>query len=321
MNRLQRILAVLLVVQIVVSAIALWPRKANTGGGGPLFAGLQAGDIVAMTLADLEGNTLRLRQVAGSWVLPDFEDYPCKADTVTQALGKIVALNTRRLVTRTSASHKRLQVSSDSFVRRVEFETSGDGKYMVYLGSSPTYGTTHVRSEGSDETYLAGDLTPWEFSPAPQSWVDTSYLSLARDQIRTIAVSNAKGRWTLRKEGEGQDAPWTLADLQPGEEPARDTINLLVSRASSVSLLKPLGKTRRPEYGLDDPLAVVTIEKNDGTLVTLLIGAQDPADKSYVVHASTSAYHVRVSEYAVKAFVENARSDLLAPQVTPTAKP
>lgn len=315
MNRTQRILAAVLAIQIILSVVAFWPRAARTGGVVSLFPDWKVADVVAMAVTDNEGDAVRLRQVNGSWVLPEVEDYPAKAGTVTSVLEKIVALDTRRLITRTSASHKQLQVGADTFLRRVELETAGGARRTLYLGSSPSYGATHIRVDGSDETYLADDLTPWEFGVAPASWVDTAYFSVAQDQLSAVMVKNAKGTLTFTRDAAGN---WTLAELPAGEQLATDTVSQVVSRATSVTLLKPLGKTKLPAYGLDNPLAVVTLQQKEGQPITLLIGAQDATDKSYALHVSTSPYYVRVSEYVMKALVENGVSEFLVPEATPT---
>ena len=315
MNRTQRILAILLVLQIVASAVALWPRVPRTGAAGALFPDLKTADVASMSVSDSDGNAVRLRQVAGSWVLPDAGDYPAKADTITSVLDKVVALNSRRLVTRTSSSHKRLQVGADSFVRRVDLETAAGTRYTFYLGSSPSYGTTHVRVEGADETYLASDLTPYEFGTTPASWVDTAYFSVAQDQLSAVTVRNARGTLTFNRDAEGK---WTLAELPAGQELNTEAVNTTVSRATSVTLTRPLGKDKLPAYGLDTPGAVVTLSKTDGQKITLLVGAQDSTDGSYVVQVSTSPYYVRASEYYVKPLVENALSDYVVVPATPT---
>lgn len=315
MNRTQRILAVALAIQIVLSVVAFWPRAAKTGGGAALFPDLKTADVVAMTVTDNEGNAVQLRQVSGSWVLPEVDAYPAKADKITPVLDKVVALDTRRLVTRTAASHKRLQVGADSFVRRVDLETAGGAKHTLYLGSSPSYGATHMRVEGRDETYLANNLTPYEFGAAASSWVDTAYFSVPQDKLSAVVVKNAQGTLTFNRDEQGN---WTLAEMPVGEQLAVEVVKLTMDRAASVTLLKPLGKTKLPAYGLDNPLAVVTLQQKEGQPITLLVGAQDPGDKSYAVHVSTSPYYVRVSEYLLKALVENGLGDFLAPKVTPT---
>jgi hypothetical protein len=315
MNRTQRILAVVLAIQIILSAVTFWPRAARTGGGAPLFPDLKTTDVVGMTVTDNEGNAVQLRQVGGSWVLPEVEDYPAKADKITSVLDKIVALDTRRLVTRTTASQKRLQVGADSFLRRVDLEATGGAKYTLYLGSSPSYGATHVRAEGKDETYLANNLTAYEFYTTAASWVDTAYFSVAQDQLSAVVVKNAKGTLTFNRDTAGN---WALAELPAGEQPAAEVVKEAVDRATSVTLLRPLGKANLPAYALDNPLAVVTLQQKEGQPITMLIGAQDPTDQSYAVHVSTSPYYVRVSQYYLKALVENGVNEFVAPKETPT---
>ncbi len=314
MNRTQQILLVALVAQIVLSAVVLWPRAA-TGGVGPLFPGLQPEGIVALTITDDQGETLQLRQVTGEWILPEAGDYPAQTEDITSLLEKIEALTTQRLVTRTEASHKRLKVAADDFLRRVELE-AGDGVVRTfYLGSSPSYGTSHIRVDGQAETYLANDLSQWDLNAGPSSWVDITYLNVSQDEVSRVVVENAKGRVEFVKDDQGN---WTLADLVVPEQLDVTTINTTVSRATSVTMLRPLGKEELPGYGMESPSAVVTLHK-EGETITVLVGAHDAEDNSYVIKASTSPYYVAVGSYSVQPLVDNARQDYL--QIPPTPTP
>jgi len=314
MNRTQQILLVVLVAQIVLSAVVLWPRAA-TGGVGPLFPGLQSEDIVALTITDDKGETLELRQVTGEWILPEAGDYPAQAEDITSLLEKIGALTTQRLVTRTDASHKRLKVAADDFLRRVELEAGDDVVRTFYLGSSPSYGTSHIRVDGQAETYLANDLSQWDLNAGPSSWVDITYLNVPQDEVSRVVVENANGTVEFVKDDQGN---WALGDLVVPEQLDVTAINTTVSRATSVTMLRPLGREELPSYGLDNPSAVVTLHKEDET-ITVLVGAHDAEDNSYVVKASTLPYYVAVGSYSVQPLVENARQDYL--QIPPTPTP
>jgi hypothetical protein len=313
MNRTQQILSVILVVQIALSAFVLWPRAA-TGGIEPLFPGLEAEGIATMTITDDQGKTIELRQVTGTWILPEAEDYPADAGRITPVLDKIAGLDTRRLVTRTDASHKRLQVGASDFLRRVDLETADGIRHTLYLGSSPSYGTSHVRVDGRDETYLASDLSQWDLNALPTSWVDVTYFNVPQDEITQVTLENASGTVVFTKDAQDN---WTLADLVVPEQLDTAETSSTISRMTSVTLQRPLGRTKLDAYGIDDPNAVVTLKK-DGEIITLLVGAQDPEDDSYVVKVSTSPYYVRVSDYSAKPMVENSRADFLQPPPTPT---
>jgi hypothetical protein len=314
LNRTQWILAAVLVLQIALSVFAFWPRGGAAGSGEPLLPGLTDAQVVAITVTDAEANSITLRKVTGEWVLPSADDYPANAEQIDPLLETIAGLTTRRLVTRTAASHKRLQVAADDFLRRVELETADGTVHTLYIGSSPSYGTSHVRVEGKDETYLVSDISQWDFGVNPVPWVSSTYFSLSQDDVKQVVLTNAQGTFTFDR---GEDGSWTLAGLAAEQELDTTEVNSVITKVTQVTMSRPLGKERVPEYGMDDPLAVVTLHKEAET-ITMSVGAQDPADNTYVVNVSTSPYYVRVSDYNIRPLVENARSDFITPPATPT---
>lgn len=314
MKRHHQILAGILGIQVILSIFVLWPRSVVTGEGTPIFPGLEAEDIVALTIADSDGNSIALRGVGEGWGLPEADDYPVQGDKITPLLDKIVSLTTSRLVTRTAASHKRLRVSADDFVRRLEFETADGTKYTFYLGSSPTYSSTHFRVDGQNETYLTDQITDWETGAEANSWVDTAYLRVSDEDIIRMTLDNANGSFTFAKDDEGE---WTMAGLAAGETLDEVEVTNTMRNAASLDMVEPLGKEELDTYGLDEPNAAVSLETSEKT-ITLRVGAEDPDDKTYVVISSESPYYVRVSEFSVKELVERTREDFLQQPPTPT---
>jgi len=314
MKRHNQILAGVLVIQIILSAIVFWPRPPTTAAGKPLFADLAADDIVALTITDADDSSIELKRVTGDWVLPGVDDYPVREGTVTPFLEKVVGLNTDRLVTRTDASHRRLQVAADDFERRIDFETKDGARYTIYLGSSPRYGSTHFRVDRRSETYLTSQLSVWDSNADAGSWVDTVYLSIPQDTITKVTVENNSGTLIFTKDAEGT---WTMEGLAVDETLDESAVTELVQRAASVNMTSPLGKEDLPAYGMDKPNAVMTIE-TDGKTTTLQVGAKDPDENSYVVTSSESSYYVRVSEFTVRDLVEKTRGDFIELPPTPT---
>ena len=326
MSRTNRILVASLAVQIVLVAVVFWPRPASVAGGESFFAGLEAEQITRLTISDETGNQVKLAKGLGDWVLPEADDYPCLENKAPEFLEKIVALKTNRLVTQTPASHKRLKVASDAFERRVEIELADGTTHLLYLGTSPSYGATHVRADGQNEVYLAS-LSASEAGVNASNWIDTLYFSVVQDQIVALTLENANGRFEFEKDDAGT---WTMAeniakDLAADETLNENNVTSLATRASSLRMLRPLGKTEQDDYGLDTPNAVVTVQTKDaeGTFktYTLRVGAKSEEDNSYVVISSESPYYVRVSEYTVKDFVEKVRDDFLELPPTPTPEP
>ncbi len=321
MSRTNRILAAVLAVQILLVAVAFWPKPASVAGGESLFASLEAEQITQLTIGDETGNQVRLAKEMGNWVLSEADDYPCTENKVPEFLEKIVALKTNRLVTQTPASHKRLKVAGDAFERRIELELADGTTHRLYLGTSPSYGTIHVRADGQNEVYLASLLAS-DAGALASNWVDTLYFSVVQDQLVALTLENNNGRFEFEKDEAGA---WTMKDLAADETLNENNVTGLASRVSSLRMLRPLGKTEQSEYGLQESLAVVTIQTRDEAEAvethTIRVGAKSDEDNSYVVISSESPYYVRVSEYTVKDFVEKMRDDFLELPPTPTPEP
>ncbi len=326
MNRLNQILVGILVLQLVVAAVILWPRPAASGEGGSLFPGVEAEHIVGLTITSGGGQTIRLVKhdggsaspTAGGWVLPEADDYPVQEGKVPPVLDKIVGLKAEGLVTQTSGSHRRLKVAEDSFERLVEFELDDGTRYRLYVGTSPRYSVTHIRAEGQDEVYLTSELSAQDAGVEAANWVDRTYLEIPQDQIVAVTLENENGRFEFIKEGE----TWTMNGLAEDETLDQASVTTLANRAALTTMVEPLGKEEKDSYGLREPSAVVVIrthsdEGGDRTY-TLSVGAKDPEDNSYVILSSESPYYVRVSEFAVRDLVENTRDEFLVLPPTPT---
>lgn len=317
MKRQHQILAGVLLVQILVSALVFWPKPASTGTGEAVFPDLAADDVVMLRITDDTGNEIVLQRSDEGWVLSDAGDYPALEGTVTQILEKIAGLQTGSLVTRSDTSHKQLQVAEDEFVRRLLLETADGDTHTLYLGSAPRYTATHFRVAGEADTYLTTDLSTWELNVQPNQWIDTAYTQIDQEAVISVVLENGQGTFTLVRDENGEN--WTLADLAADEQIATSSTNAVVRNVTNMTLSAPLGTEAQPEYGMDEPNARISIETPEGTQ-TIVVGAED--EGGYVAKSSESPYYVRVAEYTVKPVVENAREDfLLEPEPTPTPAP
>ena len=321
MKRRNQILIAILVVQVALGFVVFWPRQAETSAGESLFPELAVGEVKTLTIVDAEGNSIQLNRVAEEWVLPGADDYPAQAEKIPPVLEKIVELSRSRLVTRTDASHKRLQVAETDFVRRIEFELAGGIRYTLYLGSSPQYGATHFRVEGESEVYLTSALSAWEIGATAASWIDPLFMSISQDDIAKVTLENANGQLVFTKDAVDGDATgtWTMDGLTEGEELDIGLINSLINQAASVRITTPLGRGEDDAYRMDEPSAIVTLETGDGA-ITVRVGAKDPAANTYFVKVSTNPTYVAVSEFNVNYLVESTREELLLAPPTPASE-
>jgi hypothetical protein len=322
MTRRNQILAGILVVQLVVVGLVLWPRSSASGGEvTSLFPEVTADQIVSLTISDTTGKSITLAKDGDAWVLPDVDNYPTKADQVPTLLDKIVALKTGRLVAQTSTSYKRLKVATDDYERLVEFSLADGTTHKLYVGTSPSYGATHVRADDEAGVYLTSDLSITDAGVTATSWVDSAYLNIPADQVVAVTLENANGQFKFAKVGD----TWTMDDLATGETLDQSKVTALVNKARYVALSRPLGKTADPAYGMDTPGAVVTLQthsddEGDQTY-TLTVGAKDTTDNTYAIKSSESPYYVRASSYSVEDLVQKDHERFLLLPPTPTPEP
>jgi len=323
MTRRNQILAGVLVLQLVLVAWMFWPRKTTSAvAGQSLFPGVEADRIVKLILRDGQGGSVELARKPNGWVLPSADDFPCTPDKVSTLLTKLLALKTGRLVAQTSSSHKQLKVADATYERLIQFELSDGTSYKLFLGTSAGSQSSHMRVDGSNEVYVSQDLSYWDVGVYATAWIDSSYVSIPQDEVLSFRLENANG--SLQFTRVSTDT-WTLQGLGASERLDQDEVGSLLSRATSLSMSEPLGKQDKPEYSLDKPSAVVTLQTQgeQGKTYTWSVGVKDESDSTYVVKSSESDYYVRVSEWAVKDLVEKARSGVLEqpPTPEPTAAP
>lgn len=319
MNRGNQVLVGVLILQIALSVVLFWPRQPAMAAGEPLLAGLDVEQVTRVTIRNETGESVQLTKSGDGWVLADTGDYPATDGAVPDLLAKVADLKSGRPVAETRESHARLKVADDQYASQVELLLQDGTLHTLYVGTSPSYGATHVRVAGQDEVYLAADLSSMDVGTGLSSWIDTSYFVQA-DEIVAATLENENGTLEFVKEGE----EWTMVGLEEGETASSSAISTLITRATSVRMLRPLGTEPKPEYGMQEPNAVLVIHARsaEGTesTYTLHLGAQSEQDRSYVLKSSESPYYVRVSEYTAQDWVEKSREDLLEePEAEPDA--
>lgn len=315
MKRHIQILTILLIVQIGLTAIAFWPRSGDTAETKePLLTDITSEDIQQIEIEDSDGDTITLARSEDGWLLPEVDDFPALTAKVDTLITGLLEITSDRMITRTESSHRQLKVAADAFERKIVLSSGEASLGTLYIGSSPSFGSAHVRLEGEAKTYLTGSIAAHQANADAASWVDTVYQSVMQEEIRAIRLKNANGEWDFEKDEEGT---WNLAGLAEGEELNASTMSSLESRAVSINLSEPLGLETSAAYGLAEPLAILVIETDEETIM-LYVGAFDEESNTYVVKSSASEYFVRVSEFTASPLVENSDEDIITLLPTPT---
>lgn len=330
-NRRNQILAAILAVQIVLAIVLFWPRSTvSEAANAPLLSDFKAADVAGIVITDRDGNSVELARSGDAWVLPQRDEFPALTDRVNELLGKIEKIRTNRLITQTEGSHKTLQVSDNDFVRKIELRGSNSVTHTLYIGVAGGGSAVHVRADDRPEVYLTSEVLSWDVNAQEGNWVDTLFLTVPQTATVGITLQNANGVFEFeRPDGEGQ---WTMKGLAAGETVVDNNVLSVVNQTTSLRMQSPLGKTSKPEYGMDKPQATVTLKTREGDqerTYTLTIGARLEDEKPrpgssdkvyyYVARSSESPYFVRVSDWVGDALVNKKREDFLQAPATPTA--
>lgn len=319
MNRRNQILAGLLVAQVIIGLLVVaLPSQAAAPAFKPMLEQLSAADITGLTIREQPDKQIRMVKQDGAWVLPDIEGFPVNESKVNDLLDKLLSIQVGKPVATTAASHARLQVAENNFTRRVDL-TTGKGERTLFFGNARG-GSSHVRAGDAGDVYLTTKLATFDIASDLPSWINTLYFTTTQPAVGNVALTNITGTLTFRR---ASTDTWTLDGLAAGETFKPDRLDTILSRLSSLYMARPLGKTARPEYGLDKPTATITLTlKSDLSSLkplVLKIGAKDEKDNTYVVKSSESPWYVKVNSFNVEDIVNARREDFLAPP--PTATP
>ena len=321
MNRRNEILVVVLVLQVVLMVLLTTLRApAAAPSGKPLFDSVKTADVTQLTVTDNAGKSIELTKKGSDWVMSNADDFPADAVKITTFLDKLLKVQSGRLIARTDTSYARLQVADTNFVQRVSFQSGTGAAHNLLIGTSPTGSSAHVRADGQPEVYLTDSINSQDASTNATSWINTAYQTVAQDKVQRVALSNANGAFEFVKDANGV---WTMSGLKAGQtfDPAKFTD--LLPRVSTISLLQPLGKTSKPEYGLESPSAAITLtlqqDASSAKPVVVRLGVKDAAANTYTMSSSESPYIVLVGSFNYDDFVIRKLLDFLKPLPTPAA--
>ena len=248
-------LAILLAVQIVLLAVLV----VSSGGGEtrpvePIVRDLSADDVQRLSVASGADDELIFARKDTGWVLPKADDFPVTGEKVDEMLGKLLGMDTSRLVASNPVNFARLEVKEDDYRRRIEL-SGGDSGAVIYLGGSGGVDTVYMRRADENEVYLGRGLNAWELSTQAATWLDANYVSIPQVDVQAIQIENAIGSLSLVRAGED----WTLADLGEGEQFEDTRLPGMLRNAATVRLVEPLGLRAQESYGMDAPRATVTL--------------------------------------------------------------
>lgn len=328
MNQRNKILLTLLLLQTVV---IVGMRAADSGPQRfkplPLIDGFTAKLATKLTLEgapDESGKVkekLVLAKKGSDWVIESAEDFPAKKSEVEDLLETLERARVQTPVLAKSTYHAKLEVADEKFQRRLTVAFNGEERVLLF-GTSPAFKSIHVRRAGEDAVYQLSDVSTGDVAPRAWNWVERAYVDHPESNVWSLHIKNAKD--SIRLEKNPDTSAWQVAGLDAVK---RSAIDELVNKARAINLEEPVGRTLKPEYGLDNPAAMVTLVTGTSTIAgvppkttettEIAIGAKDAEKSRYYVKASSSDFVVSVAGWALDPLLDKTTKDLAETDATP----
>ena len=269
MNRRNILLAVLLVIQLGVTAVLYWPGRQDVGTGTEeRFFDLTPEQVTRMVITDRNDKKLTLQREGDAWLINPPDDFPGNRERVSERLKQLLTLTSDRLVSRTKAGHARLRVGDKTFNRRIEIVGENDKPEVIFLGTSQGQNGLHVRRGDSDDVYFVRGISVWDYSTSASQWWNNRYVDVEADDLTAVTIVNEHGTVALVRNDKGQ---WVFngSDTpQPDQAKARQ----LVDKARTITITEypPKDKRRSP-----DPVVTLTLATKDSPSLTFEIGKEN----------------------------------------------
>ncbi|MEQ1863794.1 MAG: DUF4340 domain-containing protein [Micropepsaceae bacterium] len=194
-------------VAVLLAAIAVWQRASS---GEPdfkpvrMFPALEAAmNNVAAIQVETKGASFNVvRSADNAWKLPDKDNYPADAATILKVVHGLAELDLVEMRSARPDWHERLGLGLPKKGGSGTLVTLKDGKGEVLASliagtsvegaSSGGRQAIYVRRANQDQTYVArGNFS----APMEQTqWLNKAFIDLARDRVKTVAMTPFKGR-------------------------------------------------------------------------------------------------------------------------------
>jgi len=307
MSRMNKILALVLAVQLALVVYVFRPGQENVPPKVQFFSDIEAGQVTGLSIAD-QKQAVTVTREGDAWVIDSTQHYPADKGKVEKLVQKLLGLTSSRLVARTRASHGRLKVGAEDFNRKLTLHLGKGDDRILLLGSAPNYKTIHVRRANDDEVYLVKDLADWEAQADPHSWWDTNYIDVKPEDLQQVTLTNGHGRLELHR---GADKQWQARQAAAGMALADEALTDFLNRVSLIQLDTYLERGgAETKYGLDKPVATLELITTAGA-ITLKVAKGDAKDEEYFMKSSDSPFVVRASGYQVKGLLDATLGELL----------
>lgn len=261
MNRLFRILTLVLATQLLLIAVVYWPTDnvAEGTANSPLLE-LATGNIDRIIIADGTSNLVLARD-GESWNLPEYHGLPADPSKLDRSLHDLPALPRGWPLASSSSAATRFEVADNNFQRQVEYFSEGESGGSLLLGTSPGFRKVHTRIVG-DEAVYAVEFNAFDLPANAAEWLDKTLLQLPDVQ----AVQGLDYRIVETSDG------W---QAQSGQSPAQVEVDKLVNALTSLRVIAAADIATAAIFDEMQAPPTLSVESSTGSFELRLFAIED----------------------------------------------
>ncbi|MDH3627439.1 MAG: DUF4340 domain-containing protein [Acidobacteriota bacterium] len=288
MTRNQRILLVVLAVQILLIVVVRMPmgERGVSAGPTPLIAGW---DELVPTRVMFGGDddAVQLLRAGDGWQVEALDGFPADGAKLESLLTKIGALEVRRPLVRSARYHESFGVREQDAEARLRIWGDGNDDPAVDLlfGNPPNFGSIHLRQADEDAVYEVRDLAAYDVSGPAGNWIDKDWLKIDSSDIDGLTVRNVSGSFTVVRGDEG----WAVEEPAEfaGQPLGDDQLAGLLSDISGLRISDVAGRRDETLHGFATVGVQVDVRRRDSTdhrftLLEIGLAVGDGNDRRFV---------------------------------------
>ena len=178
MNRLSKILAWVLAIQLLFVAAMFWPQSNEAEGtANSALLALDADAVNRIAISDAE-HTVILSNSDGGWRLPEYHSLPVDMEKLPAVLNVLPGLSRGWPVADSSNAQVRFEVADKKFQRRVDYMAHEQSSGSLLVGTSPGFRQVHVRIADTDPIYGV-QFNSFDLPAQAVEWLDKTLLQVA----------------------------------------------------------------------------------------------------------------------------------------------
>jgi hypothetical protein len=230
MNRLSKLLTLVLALQLLLVLAVFWPRSnetEDTANSALLILDTDSVNRVAISDAD---NSVILERSGDDWRLPEYHGLPVDMEKLPAVLKILPGLSRGWPLANSSNAQTRFEVAPDKFQRRVDYMINEQSTETLLVGTSPGFRQVHVRAADTDPIYSV-KFNSFDLPVQAAEWLDKTLLQVADVQ----AVSGLD--YSIRRDDEGWQGDGELSpDAAEVEKLLNGLKSLRVTGAADIAM-------------------------------------------------------------------------------------